>query len=137
MKFRLEKTQKVVLFIAGVLLIVVGVLVTTSPDEFYAANNIELNANVNLINELKAPAGMLLGAGLFMILGVFVRSFSNSAMWLATLIYLSYASSRFVSMASDGIPATGLVQAAALEAFVGLICLVILMIRLPAAGRSA
>ena len=137
MKLKLEKTQKVVLLVAGVILILVGVLVISSPDDFYAANNIDLEANISLLNELKAPAGMLLSAGLFMIVAVFVRNFSDTAMGLATLIYLSYASSRFMSMASDGMPAPGLVQAAALEAVVGLTCLGILMIRLLAARRRA
>ena len=130
MKSKLAKTQKVVLLVAGMLLILVSILVITSPVDFYAANNIELGANVSLLNELKAPAGMLLGAGLLMVVAIFVRNLADTAMWLATLIYLSYASSRFVSMAFDGMPASGLVHAATLEAVVGLTCLAILMIRL-------
>ena len=137
MNLKLQKTQKVVLLFAGMLLILVGVLVITSPVDFYGSNNIELNENVSLLNELKAPAGMLLGAGLFMIVSIFVGSFTDTAMWLATLIYLSYASSRFMSMAIDGVPAPGLVQAAALESLVGLVCFAILMIRQLAAGRRA
>jgi hypothetical protein len=66
-----------------------------------------------------------------------VRSQADTALWLAALIYLSYAVSRSASMAFDGIPAAGLVQAAALEGIVGLACLVVLMIRRMPTGKVA
>ncbi len=135
MKTRLAKTQTALLLVAGALLLLVSVFILTSPAEFYAANRIELGANPNLINELKAPAGLLLAAGLFMIGAIFVRSQADTALWLASLIYLSYAGSRFASMAFDGVPAAGLVQAAVLECVVGLACLAVFaMRRIPARG---
>ena len=66
MKMKLLKTQIAILLVAGALLILVGGAILAAPTEFYASNNIELGANVNLLNELKAPAGMLLAAGLFL-----------------------------------------------------------------------
>jgi hypothetical protein len=129
MKTKLAKTQTALLLVAGVVLILVGTFILASPVDFYASNNIELGANVSLLNELKAPAGLLLAAGVFMIGAIFVRSQADTALWLATLIYLSYALSRLVSMAFDGVPAAGLVQAAALEGVIGLACLAVLMMR--------
>ncbi len=92
---------------------------------------------MSLLNELKAPAGLLLAAGVFIIGAIFVRSQADTALWLAALIYLSYAVSRSASMAFDGVPTAGLVQAAALEGIVGLACLVVLMIRRMPAGKVA
>ncbi len=133
MKTKLAIAQKALLLLAGALLILVSALILTSPVDFYASNNIELGSNVSLLNELKAPAGLLLAAGVFMISGIFLRSQADTALWLAALIYLSYAASRFLSMASDGVPSAGLVQAAALEGIIGLACLMVLMIhRVPA-----
>lgn len=129
MKTKLAKTQKVLLLLSGGLLILVGVYILLSPVDFYASNQIELGANVSLLNELKAPAGLLLAAGVFMIGAIFARRQTDTALWLATLIYLSYAVSRSVSMAIDGIPAVGLIQAAALEAILGVACLAVLMAR--------
>ena len=129
MKTKLAKTQSALLLVAGVVLILVGTFILASPVDFYASNNIELGANVSLVNELKAPAGFLFAAGVFMIGAIFVRSQADTALWLATLIYLSYALSRLVSMAFDGVPAAGLIQAAALEGVIGLACLSVLMIR--------
>ncbi len=137
MKTRLVKTQQALLLVAGALLILVSIFILASPADFYASNSIELGANVSLLNELKAPAGLLLAAGLFMIGAIFVRSHADTALWLAALIYLSYAGSRFVSMAFDGVPATGLVRAAALEGIVGVACLAVLMIRRIPARRVA
>lgn len=135
MKTRLKKTQTALLLVAGLLLILVGTFILASPVDFYASNNIELGTNVSLLNELKAPAGLLLAAGIFMIGAIFVRSQSDTALWLAALIYLSYAVTRVVSMAFDGVPAASLVQAAAIEGSVGLACLVVLMMRRIPAGR--
>jgi hypothetical protein len=129
MKTKLAITQKALLLVAGALLILVGAFIIASPVDFYASNNIELGANPSLLNELKAPAGLLLAAGMFMLGAIFVRGMAETALWLAALIYLSYAGSRFLSMIIDGVPAAGLVQAAALEGIVGLACLALLMIR--------
>jgi len=132
MKTKLVITQKALLLVAGSLLVLVGTFIMASPADFYASNSIELGTNPSLINELKAPAGLLFVAGMFMFVAIFVRSMADTALWLATLIYLSYAGSRLVSMAFDGLPATGLVQAAVLEGSVGLACLVMLTItRMP------
>ena len=135
MKTKLAKTQKAILLVAGALLIPVGTFILAAPVEFYASNDIELGANPSLLSELKAPAGLLLASGVFMIGAVFVRGMTDTATWLAALIYLSYAASRFLSMAFDGVPAPGLVQAAALEGIVGLACLAVLMVRRDPAGK--
>ena len=129
MNQKLVLTQQALLLVAGALLTLIAALIIASPVSFYAANGIELGTSVSLLNELKAPAGMLLAAGLFMLGAVFVRGLSDTAMALGALIYLSYAASRGVSMALDGVPAAGLVQAAALETVIGLACLAALAIR--------
>ena len=135
MKTRLAKAQKLLLLIAGSVLITVAALIFVFPADFYAANRIDLGANVNLLNELKAPAGLLLAAGLFMIVAIFVNSQADTALLLAALVYLSYAGSRFISMAMDGVPVTGLVQAAVLEGIIGLACLAAVGVRrLPLSG---
>ena len=123
------KFQVGILFIAGALLILVSSLILTTPSAFYAANGIEPGDNLSLLNELKAPAGLLLCAGLFMIGAIFSRELSDTATALAALIYLSYAFTRGLSMVVDGVPAVGLIQAAALEALIGLACLAIFVTR--------
>ena len=128
MKTRLMITQNTLLLVAGGLLLLIGAFITLSPVEFYASYSIEIGDNVNLLNELKAPAGFLLAAGLFMLGAVLWRSLAEPALWLVTLIYLSYAIARLLSFAVDGVPAKGLVAAGILEAIVGLLSLSILLL---------
>jgi len=137
MKTKLAKTQTALLLVAGSMLILVGGLILGSPTDFYASNNIELGSDVSLLNELKAPAGFLLASGVFMIGAIFIRRQADTALSLAALLYLSYAITRFVSMVFDGVPAEGLIQAAALEGLIGLTCLVLLTIKRLPAGRVA
>jgi len=129
MKAKFARTGKAVLFVAGTLLVVVGVFIIFAPAGFYAANGIEVGTGASLMNELKAPAGLLLAAGLFMLGAVFVRRHADTALSLAALIYLSYAVSRAASIALDGVPAPGLVQAAVLEGIIGMACVAVLMLR--------
>ncbi len=130
MRMKLGKTRIALLLLSGALLILVGASIIVSPAGFYASNNIDLGVNVSLLNELKAPAGLLLVAGTFMIVAAFVRSLGDIALQLATLVYLSYAATRCLSVIVDGVPALGLIQAMALEAAIGLACLLVLMSRL-------
>lgn len=128
MKTKLVKTQLMLLLVSGVLLILVGASIILSPADFYGSNNIDLGADISLLNELKAPAGFLLVAGFFMITAIFVRRRRDVALSLAALIYLSYAVTRFLSMVLDGVPASGLIMATVIEATIGLACLLILFI---------
>ena len=133
----LTKTRAGLLLVAGALLVLVGGFIVADPATFYAANGIDTGGNVNLLNELKAPAGLLLVAGCLMIGAIFRRGLAHSATALAALIYLSYAVTRGVSMAVDGMPAAGLVQATALEGLLGLACLAILVIEKTTTRRNA
>ncbi len=135
MKTKLAKTRIALLLVAGAPLILIGILILASPADFYAANDIDLGTSVSLVNELKAPAGLLLAAGLFILGAIFARSQVDTALWLAALIYLSYAGARLASMAIDGVPAAGLVQATLIEGIVGGACLAALMIRQVPARR--
>lgn len=125
MKTKLPKIQSAILIVSGAMLILIGISIIVSPADFFAANNINAGASISLLNELKAPAGLLLAAGIFMISAIFMKGKRDIALWLAALIYLSYAVSRSVSMAVDGVPSSGLILATAIEAFIGLACLLV------------
>ena len=137
MEQKLLITQKLLLLVAGALLTLIGTLIIASPGEFFAANQIELGPNPSLLNELKAPAGLLLAAGIYMLGAVFARGLADTATALAALVYLSYAAARALSMGQDGMPAAGLVQAAALEAVIGLACVALLVYRRATALEAA
>ena len=126
---------KGLLLASGLLAAGIAATILVAPDVFYAGYGIDVGSNASLRNELKAPAGALLIAGLLMLAGVFRAGLASSSLALAAVIYLSYGLSRLSSMATDGIPHGGLVGAAVLEISLGVICLLDYM-RLGAATRG-
>ena len=55
--------------------------------------------------------------------GAFVDKIAFTAVVVSTLLYLSYGLTRLMSIAIDGMPAEGLIQAAVLEIVIGLACI--------------
>lgn len=116
---------KGLLLTSGLLAAGIAATILFAPDAFYASYGIDTGSDVNLANELKAPAGMLLIAGLLMLAGVVRTKLTVASLGTASLIYLSYGLSRVLSMVTDGIPNSGLVSAAILEIAIGAICLLV------------
>ena len=113
---------KLVLFISGLIAASIGGTVLLNPAAFYAANGINLGGSVSLLNEIRASGGMLLAAGILIISGGLVERLRFTAVVVSTLLYLSYGLSRMLSFAIDGMPSEGLMQAAALEIVIGVVC---------------
>jgi hypothetical protein len=113
---------KTVLILSGLIASGIGGTIVFDPVAFYATYGIELAGNINLFNEIRAPGGALLAGGILIMLGAFVDKLTFTSVVVSTLLYLSYGLSRILSMAIDGMPAEGLVQAAALEIVIGLVC---------------
>jgi hypothetical protein len=114
---------RVLLLASGLLAAGIAAMILFAPDAFYTGYGIDVGSNVNLANELKAPAGLLLIAGLLMLIGVFRAGFIIPSLATATVIYLTYGASRLLSMTLDGAPDSALVTAAMLEIAVGTACL--------------
>lgn len=121
-----SKILKTVLFISGLIAIAIGTAIVIIPTTFYATYSIELGSNVSLLNELRGTGGALLATGILIMSGAFFASMTFSSLVISTLLYLSYGLSRILSMIIDGMPAEGLVQSAALEIAIGLVCLILL-----------
>jgi len=114
---------KTVLFVSGLIAIGVGGAILIAPGTFYATNGIELGDNSSLLSEVRASGGALLSIGVLIMLGAFVAKLTFTSVVVSSLFYLSYGLSRILSMAVDGMPAQGIVQAAALELAIGLVCI--------------
>lgn len=116
------KVLKIILFISGLIAAGVGGTILFMPVPFYATNSIELAGNISLLNETRASGGALLASGILIMIGAFFAKLTFTSAVLSTLLYLSYGLSRILSMAIDGVPAEGLVQAAVLEIVIGIVC---------------
>ena len=117
------KPLRIVLILSGLIAAGIGGAILLNPTAFYATNGIDLGGNVSLLNEVRAAGGALLAVGILIISGAFVASLTYTSAVVAALFYLSYGASRILSFAMDGMPSEGLMQVAALEIFIGVVCL--------------
>ena len=85
--------------------------------------------NNSLLNELKAPAGLLLATGVFIFSSTFISAQAEKGLAAGALIYLSYAGARVFSIFVDGIKSASLAQAAVLEVVIGSSSLAMLLYR--------
>lgn len=118
---------RLVLFGSGLVAVAIAVAILFAPAAFYAGYGIDVTGDATLANELKAPAGALLVAGLVMFAGAFRTDFAVVSLTTAAVVYLSYGLSRVTSIAIDGVPHGGMVSAAGLELVIGAVCLVTLL----------
>ena len=118
---------RLVLAFSGLVAVAIAGAILMAPETFYGGYGIDVAGNPTLVNELKAPAGMLLSAGVLMFAGVFRPRCAAISLATATAVYLSYGLSRVLSIAVDGIPHDGMVGAAGIEIVIGAICLLTLL----------
>lgn len=122
-----SKVLKTILIISGLIASGIGAAILFAPVAFYATYGIELGSNFSLLNEIRAPGGALLASGILIMSGAFMDKLAFTSVLVSTLLYLSYGLSRVMSIAIDGVPAEGLVQAAVLEIVIGLACVFALL----------
>jgi hypothetical protein len=122
-----SKLLKTLLVFSGIIAAGIGAAILLNPSAFYATYGIDLGGYVSLFNEVRAAGGALLAVGILIISGSFLASLTYTSVVVAALLYLSYGASRILSFAIDGMPSEGLVQAAALEIFIGVVCLFALL----------
>ena len=131
-----SKALKTILLISGLIASAIGATILFSPGAFYATYGIALADNVSLLNEIRASGGTLLTSGLLIMSGAFVDKLAFTAAVVSTLLYLSYGLSRVMSIAIDGMPVEGLVQAAVIEIVMGLVCICAL-VKYPAMQKES
>ena len=123
MKINNLRFTRGLLLLSGLVAVAIAATILAAPEAFYASYDIDLGGNVDLVNELKAPAGALLVAGLLMLAGVVRTDLAPVSFGTAAAVYLSYGGSRLVSMLVDGVPNESLVSAAVVEILIGAVCL--------------
>ena len=127
----------VFLFIAGLLLLAIGGTILLAPHTFHAGNGIVLGHDPNLLSEIRAPGGLLVGSAVLILLGVFRPGLRSLAVMLTVLVYGSFGLARLVGLALDGLPATGIVAATVIELIVAAIGLLMLRRRPDAASTES
>jgi len=114
---------KILLGVSGMLLLIIGAAILLQPHAFFATSGITLANNPDLLSEIRAPGGLLVGCAVVILLGAFRQSITKSALILSAIVYGSYGFTRMFSMMLDGLPSASLIAAAAMEITVGALCL--------------
>jgi hypothetical protein len=115
--------QKLTLGAGGMLALGIGAAIVIAPVSFYAIYGISLEDDPNLLSELRAPGANLAALGGLILVGVMRPSRFRFSAVLGATVFLAYAFGRLMSMALDGMPTSGLVQATAIEFVIGVLCL--------------
>lgn len=118
---------KTLLIASGVIGIWIGSALLFTPVSFQASVGINLENDVNLLSEIRAPSGLLLVGGVVIFLGAFISKLKYTSILLSCLIYLSYGVSRVVSILFDGLPSEPLVTALIVELLIGILSLFVLI----------
>ena len=127
----------VFLFIAGLLLLVIGGTILLAPHAFHAGNGIVLGHDPNLLSEIRAPGGLLVGSAVFILIGALRPDRQSLAVMLTVLVYGSFGLARLIGLALDGMPATGIVAATVIELVVAAIGLLMLRRQSDAASTKS
>jgi hypothetical protein len=124
---------RTVLIVSGLIALTIGGAILCAPAAFHTSNDIHFGDNNSLLSETRAAAGALLTTGVLMTLGAFVPRLTFSAALVGAMTYLAYGLSRLLSLMLDGVPASGITVAAAVELVIGVACVLVL----PRSGSSS
>lgn len=95
--FKDSYMMKLTLLVSGLVAVGVAGTILLAPEVFYAGYGIEVEGDATLVNELKAPAGVLLAAGLLMFAGVFRTELGIGAACLVALLRARVINTHYVS----------------------------------------
>lgn len=112
---------KVILGIAGILVLLPGVFAFFNPIGFTARNGADISGLMSVLNDYRAAGGMMLGSGIVILLGVIHSRMAFTSTVVAIMAHMTLAFGRLLSLFSDGTPAKGLVAAMVVEAVVGVL----------------
>lgn len=118
-----SKVLNVILFLAGLLILVVGSATLIFPVEFSAKHGVNLVQDVSLFNDIRGLGGLMLGSGLIIISGAFIKKMRFTSTVVGSVMYLTFALARVISIVLDGVPAEGLIKATVVETVMGLVVL--------------
>lgn len=120
--------SKLVLTLSGLVAIAVGLGVLFAPRAFHATAGLTISDDPLLLNEIRAPGGMVLICGLIFLAGAARARLATPALAASTALYLSFGASRAVSVALDGVPNAAFLQIMTLELIIGAVCAAMLAI---------
>lgn len=115
--------EKIALAISGITALGIGGMITFAPHTFYASYGISLGPDASLLSELRAPGAGLAVLGILMLLGIWRSALAQLAVASTLVVFLAFPVGRFIGLAADGLPSTGILAALMLEIAIAAFCL--------------
>jgi len=114
-------SNRVLLGLGSAIAVILSLAILFVPTAFYAGYDIDVVGATNLLNELKAPALVILALGMMQAFGAFQHQYHRLGIGAGLLLYLGFGLSRLIAMATDGPPSAALVAVATTELVIGLL----------------
>ena len=120
-----DKIVKGFLILAGLIGLFVGGGLLFFPDQLQADNGIMLSS-ASHFSETRAPGSAIFSAAIFALISIFRVHWRRTALIIMALFFLAYGFGRLLSLALDGMPASGLFYAMIGELVMGILAVIIL-----------
>lgn len=115
-----QVAQPLLIGIGALTALALALAILILPVPFYAGYGIDLDGQTSLLNELKAPAIVIMALGVAMAAGLIRANRIRSALTAGTLLYLGFGLARVIALITDGPPSAGLIWVMAAELLLGL-----------------
>ena len=116
-----SKILKGIQILLGLLLTVLGSWRLFDPIAFFENSGIVLINDFGLLSEARGTGGVVVGAGLVIILGAFNQRLSFTSTITAIVIFLGFGIARIIGFGIDGNPGEGVIQGIVFEFVFGLL----------------
>lgn len=106
---------KSLLHLNGWVAVLIGSFTVINPVSMLASYGLQSDLSAALLSELRAPGGLLTASGLAIVQSSLSADSFQRGLTLSVMVYGSYGSVRVLGILLDGIPATEILMATAIE----------------------
>ena len=119
-----SKFLKVLLIVLGIMLITLGSFRLFDPIGFFKNSGLTIGNIPGILSETRGTGGVVVGAGLIILLGAFNKQLTFTSIIMATTIFLGFGSARLIGIMIDGVPGNEVLQGLFFELLLGSITLI-------------
>lgn len=110
---------KIILIVLGLLLTVLGSWRLFDPIAFFNNSGLFLEDTAGLLSEARGIGGVIVGFGLLILSGAFIRKLSFTSTIAAIVVFLGFGVARLIGYSMDGYPGDVVIQGMVFEFVLG------------------
>lgn len=114
--------EKAALCVSGLTAVGIGAFILAKPHVFFASYGITLDADPNLLSELRAPAAGLAASGVVILVGLWRIAMTAVSKVVALTIFIAFPTGRLIGLAVDGMPSSPILGALVIELAIAMLC---------------